>query len=338
MEPPQPATLGLIVLSGAVIAWYAAARSLADALSPEDRSSTRRALGYFIPIAITATWLSFRAGGEPAAGIAVATASGVACLTLACGATLLAGGSSAQGGEEARRWALLVPTALLLVLCGLSGRLDLFHALILLAQGVAVLLLWRGIGSPGENRARQGEMPFPAPPRRHLAGRTLIAALAICLAGLGAWGAGVVTDELRQNLRLSGGMLIASLMIAPAMVLPLVGAGVSLSGIGRGTSAVSTQVALVVLNVCVLLPLIIVIQAVRTAMEGGAVLSGSIFALPGPVMPMSIWRLDCVLLLVLALFLLPVAVARWKWGRVEGLVLILGYGFFMVLTAALTRR
>ena len=50
------------------------------------------------------------------------------------------------------------------------------------------------------------------------------------------------------------------------------------------------------------------------------------------------WRVDSVVLVVLAFVLLPVSLGRWELGRWEGAGLILGYAMYLILEAAVTIR
>jgi Ca2+/Na+ antiporter len=54
--------------------------------------------------------------------------------------------------------------------------------------------------------------------------------------------------------------------------------------------------------------------------------------------PMAVWRVDTVVLILLALLLLPVGMGRWTLGRREGAGLIIGYAAYLVLTAMMGTR
>ncbi len=50
------------------------------------------------------------------------------------------------------------------------------------------------------------------------------------------------------------------------------------------------------------------------------------------------WRLDNVVLVVLAFMLVPASMGRWRLQRAEGLMLILLYGVYVLMEAAGTMR
>jgi hypothetical protein len=48
--------------------------------------------------------------------------------------------------------------------------------------------------------------------------------------------------------------------------------------------------------------------------------------------PLVTWRIDAVALVVVGLFLLPVATGLWKPGLFEGIALTFGYGAYLIAT------
>jgi hypothetical protein len=48
--------------------------------------------------------------------------------------------------------------------------------------------------------------------------------------------------------------------------------------------------------------------------------------------PMTVWRIDTVLVLVLGFALIPISLGRWSLGRAEAGGLIAGYVLYLALT------
>lgn len=63
--------------------------------------------------------------------------------------------------------------------------------------------------------------------------------------------------------------------------------------------------------------------------------TGSAAAMP---YPLSVWRVDTVVLVVLGFVLVPVAMGRWVLGRVEAAGLIVGYAVYLALAMYVTGR
>jgi hypothetical protein len=126
--------------------------------------------------------------------------------------------------------------------------------------------------------------------------------------------------------------LIGSVVLGPVLLLPMIGTAQSLSAHGKPAEAVALPGALVLLNLCLLLPLAIAVAVVfETSVNSGAgvwreaLMSGSV--------PYSMlnWRIDAVLLTVVSAFFLPAALGRWKTGRIEGVLLVICYCVYMAL-------
>jgi Ca2+/Na+ antiporter len=50
------------------------------------------------------------------------------------------------------------------------------------------------------------------------------------------------------------------------------------------------------------------------------------------IFPPPMWRIDNVILIVVGVFLLPVAIGKWSLSREEGMVLIAAYFFYLTAT------
>jgi hypothetical protein len=117
--------------------------------------------------------------------------------------------------------------------------------------------------------------------------------------------------------------LMASLMIAPALVLPMIGFALSLAPRGRSGAVISTSVDCVLLNLCVLLPITIITWRIRNGPDS-----------PLPY-PMASWRIDSVVLVILGAALLVTSTKRWIPGRAEGIIGLLAFLGYMIANKSL---
>jgi Ca2+/Na+ antiporter len=111
---------------------------------------------------------------------------------------------------------------------------------------------------------------------------------------------------------------------------------------GRSDDAASSLVSVVLLNLCLLLPLVTVlwriVHAARAMMaDEAATVESALRQVPPLVVPVAVWRVDMLVLVVLGLVLLPVSLGRWSLGRYEGIGLITGYGLYLAMIAMLVR-
>jgi hypothetical protein len=252
----------------------------------------------------------------------------------------------------------LLPLALLALLAGFSGQIRAAHALMLAVQGLVIFAAW-----PESTDARS----FAGAGGRAGGRRGVEVLLAIVLAVLAGWGGVRAARDISDALGLSTRLPITAWLAAPALTLPMIGSGMLLARRGGIESVVSTSVNLVVLNLCVAVPLLVVVWTYAPhARHVAAVLptassivpdtelltqSGSAAPATGPTMgpatsvdsspalpyPISLWRVDTVLLILIGLFLLPAAFARWSLRRGDGVFLVAVYLAYMWLTAWLGR-
>ena len=149
--------------------------------------------------------------------------------------------------------------------------------------------------------------------------------------------------------------LIAATTIGPLLVLPMIGGGSALIRRGRGQVALGASVIVPLLNLCLLLPAVVMLWEFRPvlmefaqrlyapiAQASASTLPIVATTAPAPAPPMNypiaVWRVDTVMLVVLGLFILPIGLRRWTLGRREGIALILGYAAYLILTTTLGRR
>ena len=99
-----------------------------------------------------------------------------------------------------------------------------------------------------------------------------------------------------------------------------------------------------------LVPLLIVAWAVRTVFVVGMPKSGyastrqGVFQpatdwfmrLPSLPLPLTVWRIDAIVITVVGFALLPAALGKWRLGRMEAVALIAGYAGYLAVSAFLT--
>ncbi len=374
---------------GAAVAFYVASRAAADALSQQGSiSATRHALaqwGAIACVALVAVWLDH---AEIAIGVIFSTA--VAALSLHLGVAVASSPetrarraghgfevvldpteSSTEAGAApvavagvvrgSRAWAMVLPVAVLALMAGFSGRLTLIHAILFAIQGLLVTIAW------GLHGRRE---PQPAADARRLSPvRSAQLALAMVLALVGAICAVYGAVRMSEETKIMSTGLIASAALGPLLVLPMIGSASVLASQGQAQTAVGASVVIVLLNLCVLLPVVVAgwhareyfappqraegVTVTRTTAPAATRASDEtdeaeeqFVSEPIPEddmprvlsYPIAVWRIDTVLLILLSLMLLPVSLNLWQMRRAEGMFLIAIYACYLVATTILGRR
>lgn len=320
--------LPLIVFAG--LAMYIASKALADALTAGDTGQPGRlAIGHWIPIAVLAVAAVMVNHADISVGLIFA--SSVACLSLAAGAVVFLQALPVTTAAR-QSWAMLVPAGLLAFLVGLHGSISLFNAAIFAVQGLCVLILW----NDGPPKAMRLE-PLPvARPGRGMEFRVAQFALAAMLAAVGAWLALHGIGQVSAHSEFATAGLLTATLIAPLLVLPIIGTGTELSQTHQSAAAVSSQIGVALLNICALVPLIVLaayFKQIITAHGGSADLFGVLKGISVPF-PLAVWRVDVLVLMILALFLLPVSLGRFSLARAQGLLMMLGYAVYLAMSLA----
>jgi Ca2+/Na+ antiporter len=346
----------LILLGVAAAGWYVSSRAALQALTAAGNSPGRRALGYWLPTAMVVIGALIIGRAEIAVGIIFATS--VAALTLVLGIITLTARHT-HTTESRRLWAFVLPVALIALLIGFSGGISWRHVPILLLEGAVLAALWNEpavarLASEGATDPAAPDSTATSPDRR--SDNSLLLLFAVLAGGMSTWAGLVAGVDLANQLELPGAGLVAALMLAPALVLSMIGTGSMLASDGRYDQAVSSQVAYVLLNLCLLLPVATTLWLTRPHWHApfqarltpstnpgtapattGALESPDAGPTPALIYPMGVWRIDTVILIALGLLLLPVALGKWSLGMSEGFGLIVGYTAYMVLTAWLAR-
>lgn len=293
--------LGLLLLIGAGVAWYCASRLFGAGLG--SGRAHHRAAAFAFPVIGLVSALIW--SNQPGAAVGVVLASSVACLSLVNGVVLL---TSPSGRDYPARsiWAFVLPAGILVFLLGFRAQINWLHAAVLLVQGCAVLVLGAPVASPAMSRA----------PMRWYGPVMIVAAMVLVIVGawVGAAACGLLT--LRFNLHTDG--MVASVLLAPALVLGMVGTGSMEAQQGRLPDVFTSHVIFVLINLCGVLPVMSI---------GWLLLHGT------PIrMPLALWRVDAVMLIVLGLMSLLMSTGRWMPGRLEGAGLLLLYGAYLVMS------
>jgi len=319
---------GLILMAAAAVL-YLASRAAVAAMARADGSDPgRRALGQWLPIAAAAIAAALMKQADVAVSIVFGTS--VALLSLVVGMVLYL--APMQSLPVSRRvWPFVLPSALLTLIAGFSGRLTWWHAIMFLALGGAILPVW--LDSPDEPNA-QGD----SPPARNWAGVLIGGALMASIIGGVLAVMGTVAST--QYPRVLTAVAMAAAILSPLLALPTLGTATALAQRGHAGRALSAIVGTVILNLCVLLPMVIFLSYAglwfNVTNTGGAHLAfdaGHIAGRAAPY-PMIAWRIETVLLVVLGFALVPVSMGKWMLGRMESSLLVLGYAAYLLAVIA----
>jgi Ca2+/Na+ antiporter len=300
---------GLIAMLGGVALLYAAAQSLGGVIAQTSVDSPgRRALWHAGPIAAAAIAAMCLGHGEMA--LAMLTGSSVAALSLAPGVCRVISSSRYTPASYDPFGKLLLAPALLLWLIGKHAEIDWLTGTFLAVQ--AILFLWIGWD-------RQTLQRFSFWTCIIFVLASGVAAVAMVLALHGA-------VLLKEDLSTLTPGIFAAGVIAPVLILPLLGESVRLTEEHRASEARSMQIALATINLTAVIPLCVLISYLGPHLFPW--LSGGALAFP-----LGTWRVDCVALIILAAWNLSDTIpSRWP-GSIKGVLLILFYGAYLLYLA-----
>lgn len=353
-----PSASTALIAVGALLSYFAS-RAAADALAGGDpRKPGLRALGHCLPVAAVALlclhpWVTRpdAVGGRPQIAVGLVFATSVACLSLVLGIVTYLSPLAAEIPPSRRAWPFVLPAAMLALVAGFSGSLSLTHAGVLALLGIVVLNLWVDPATAESTAATYplaAAEPAEGAPKRDY--RWLQLTLAIALSLVGGWAMARGAAKMELSSRTFTGPLVAAAVLSPLLTLPVLGTTTRLAERGSPGSAVATLVAMALVNLCLVLPLVVVAHHLVTGLFDAAPASAttaptaldnayavsSAFGRPVPY-PLMSWRIDTVLLVVLGFGLIPWSLGRWAISRGESAALIFGYAIYLALTAFMSR-
>jgi Ca2+/Na+ antiporter len=349
-------TVGLLACS--LVLSYVLPRLAGPPADDEHEPAGLRALGYFLPIAAASLVSIFLGATDVAVGIVFGTSVGA--MTMVIGFTALA----APIGTGPRRWTRLWPFALaaslIVFIAGFRGTFLWMDAVALLTEGCVIFGLWfdpQRKASPAptgmsyeafndvlSQSSTLSYAPVPVPPngRREIdwervaltACQLVVVVALLGLAAVAATRGAVRTGALLRGLSPSS---LAGSVVSLSLVLPMTWGAWRRAEGGRSWSPVTTQITVLLFNLCLLLPLLILIPYAAAHIPQLNPFAGDALAyhqgLPRMLIyPAAMWRIDNVVLLIAAALLFPVSLGRWNLGREEGMVLIAGYFFYLTAT------
>jgi Ca2+/Na+ antiporter len=298
-------------------------------LRPAVTSPGYRALTHWMPMAVAAVVCAGL--GHPEMGIGIALGTSVAVLSSVVGFVGLAGTMETIPARAGRLWALLPVATLLTFAVGFQGNVGPFEALMLAAEGTLVLSVWvderthggwAGDAKQEITRGREGTL---------WGWRVSQYIVALSLAGVAAWAATRGAEQLsRYDLRYSTNALAATLL-SVALALPMVGTGMGLAGEGRTWVSLTAQVGVVFLNLCVLLPIVILIPEIAHWVAAKGMAAAATQPMWQPVVfPRLNWRLDSLATVILSLMFFAMSSGRLKLDRRLAGGLIMGYCAYLM--------
>ncbi len=327
----QPHDVAMVMLFGGCAVMLASVLLHSRGWAAENSEHVaRRALGHWLPIA-AGVLIAFGLGHTDLA-VSLLLGTSVAALSGVTGFLLIAGPVEQVPPCAQRVWLFApVPVVLAFVL-GIRGGLGLLDAGLLLAQGALLLFLW--IELPATNAAIS-PAPTPKQPRR-LAWRIAELGLCLCLGAVGAWIAIRGTEQLADVDRRYPFMATGATILSVVLAMPMVNTSWPLAASGRAWAPLTSQLGVVFLNLCVLLPAIIIISVARqyfplishTDFLRSAVVHWQAW---NPLLyPRIAWRLDTVALLILTLMFVPAASGKLRLDWRIAPWLILGYCVYLL--------
>lgn len=331
--------LGLVYVAGRVL--------LVSLVDVKHATSAQLGRATALPIGLAAAMAV--ALGRPDAGVALLFATAVGALTLVTGLTASVEPAGPVPVVWRRVWIFLIPTALLALLAGFSGQLTLTHALVFGVQGGLVLLVVEAAREEFDDEPMPVLPAAAVVPQRRRWARGVEAGLAGAVLLAGSWLMLDASPQPRSAVARFSDALLAVGVWSPVLLLPMVGSAATMAQAGRTTAVVGGAVVLALINLCVMVPVVILVWHawpwIERTIAGGRVIASTTRAVEVEVLsrtplnfPMASWRLDSVILLILAVALLPVAMGRWTLGRREGVALVVLYALYLIGSAMVGTR
>ena len=322
-----------------------------------------RALLHWLPIAVTVlVSLYFR---WDHVAVSLIFGSSICLLTCAIGALGLVAPIGPAPEHFKTVWRFLPAATLLIFVIGFKGIFRPMHGLVMLLEGIVILGLWR---QPPADIWRGPELPADVLVPNNLV-RCLLLAVVIGVAGFCAYQAGIGTEEFRHAFIPINSGLMASFVWSLVLVNPIMHSGRKPSRVGQTWLPMTSQLGVVFLNLCVLIPIVTITPYIRHWHEHPEVIGKAMgvkinavksvsAATTGPSsyldtrgvkvlkstgepptflpdtsemisFPLVSWRIDCVVMLIVSLMLLPVSSGKWNLSRIESACLLAGYAVYL---------
>src|ERR1700722_3582504 len=297
-----------ITLTVGAVLLYVGGRVAFCALAQGSPAPGRRAVGHWLPVAAVA--LAAALLGQAVVAIEIIFATSVAALALIGGCIAV----TETHGDEPPLWptrgrklaAMLLPATVLAFMAGFGGQVTIVAAILLLAQGAIILFVQF---DPADQ---------PAEPQTASQLKFIPLLLALILCAVGGWAAAFGTIGVSAKLDFPSPLPLVTTVLCPLLVASMLPGGSTLAQRGKAWAAAATHVGLTQLNLCLLLPLLAIIWRER---QGESL-----------YYPLSTWRVDAVVLMILAAALLPAAAGRWQLSRSDGVMFIIIYVGYVLAT------
>ena len=314
---------GAMLLCGASIAATVATAGRAG-LSPG-----RRALLHWAPI--FAAVITALAMGENEIAMGIIFGTTVAVLSTAVGSLAVIAPVGPAPSRWKRLWPFALAAALLVFVAGFNGLLTWKHGVALAVEGLVILSLWR-------ESDHQPEWGVPVTKdSTQLASISVVrvaAVLSPALAVLGAWLAVKGTTGMMHYRAHAAPLAVAASLLSLSLATPMAQGGRGMAIAGASWVPMTAHIGVVFLNLCLLLPIVAFAPYVEAAVRairitGRLRIDWNAVTPQVATFPLAAWRIDAVVLIVLATLLLPVAAGKWNLGREEGMLLIAGYCVYL---------
>lgn len=292
-----------VLLTLMTLAWYVAVRAAVDA-APARWATLGTSIALALPVIAIAAVGAFQ--GRIGSAVTLCFGSAVGALTLGMGVTLLSAPPAVFSAAPARWWMVLVPIAAAALLGGFAGSLGTLQIAALGGMALVAVLLTSERDEPFASKSSSAPRVLPA----------IQWLLAMTLAGVGAMVGLAALLRMRDEIPRADDSILTTIMVGPASVLPMIGVAAGWLRRGRADVAVRSLVGSAVVCLAIVLPLI-GLYVLRTTETPASI-------------PVRVWRIDSVVLMVIAIALVPASLRRLRLGRLEGAFLLALYGGYLL--------
>jgi hypothetical protein len=208
--------------------------------------------------------------GRAEVAVGIIFASSVAGLSLVLGVMTISA-NPLFVSRPRRVWGFVMPAAMVALLLGLRAGIGWMQAAVLAVEGLVILLLWNDPAAmpPVAAATAIPNAPISQPPAPIL--RTLVFVTAIVAAGVGSLAALRAVEHITTEFYALNRGLVTVLLLAPAIVLPMIGTGSQAAHLGDFDNAVTTQVGIILINLCAILPLAASLWLTRPMWSGALI-------------------------------------------------------------------